>query len=67
MPCFDTEDRPSDGQVRFVRDGTGGADVGRDTNTLEYGREGDEGLGIGVGEGVGSLFDSLCTEGGGEE
>jgi hypothetical protein len=49
---FGYEDRTGDGQVVFAGHQRGGAEVGRSSDALDYGREGDEAARVGVGEGV---------------
>jgi len=61
------EDSTGDGGVEGLSDILVGADVGRDTDVLEEGREGDEGLDVGEGEGVLARGDGLVTKGGRED
>lgn len=67
MAGLNGEDGASDGGVEGVRDVLVGANVGRDTDVLEEGRERDEGARVGEGEGVLARGDRVVTEGGGEE
>jgi hypothetical protein len=54
-------------QVGLVNDGSGSSEVGGDTNVLEDGGQGGEGLGVGVRELVGTRLNSSAAEGSGEE
>ena len=67
VASLDGQDGAGRGQVRLVGDGAGGAQVGRDADSLEDGGERHKGLDIGAGEGVCCFLDCLCAEGGGEE
>jgi hypothetical protein len=64
---LDGEDRSSNGAVKRVSDVLVGTDVGGDTNVLEEGREGDEGLHVGEGEGVLAGGNGVVTEGSGKK
>ena len=52
---LDGQDRGGGRQVGLVHDGGGGAEVGGNTDTLEDGGQGDEGLGVRGRERVGAL------------
>lgn len=62
VASLDGQDAAGDGHVCLVDDDGGGAQVGRDTHTLEDRGESNEGRGVGAGEGVGSLLHSGGTE-----
>lgn len=67
MAGLNGQDGASSAQVGLVGDGRGSAEVSGNTNTLEDGRETDEGVEISDGEGEGRLSDSLVAESAREE
>jgi hypothetical protein len=64
---LNSQNRPSNGQVVFVRDLAGGAEVRADTDALENAGDGEELCDRRHGEGVGAFFGRGGAESGGEE
>lgn len=62
-----SEDRAGDGDVGLLGDAGSGAEVGRDTDVLDEGREAKEGLDVGHGELVRAGLDGSGAEGAREE
>jgi hypothetical protein len=64
---LNSQNRPSNGQVVFVRDLAGGAEVRADTDALENAGDGEELCDRRHGEGVGAFFGRGGAESGGQE
>jgi hypothetical protein len=64
---LDGQDRPGDGQVVFVRDLAGGAEVRADADAFEDAGDAEELCDGGHGEGVEAFFGRGGAESGGEE